>query len=289
MRKHSPKIIINPTGGLANRMRALAAGISLARELNCDYKVIWYRNWELNASMEDIFELTDELKERIVYPSPLTYSTIYSVPRKRNLYITAITSRLFFGEVLRDDMTELLPLLDGDYAIVKSLAEDSLSTSRDFLMQGGIIMYPYSTELYRSLFKPSQQIQQKVDDLMRCLNGQAIGIHIRRADNFKSIQHSPDELFIQEMDAAIRSNPDVCFYLATDDESTKVKFKDLYGDRLFHSHSKAERGNMEGIIAAAVEMYILSRTDRIIGSHYSSFSEAAATLGGKTLSQIYTE
>lgn len=289
MIRNCPKIIINPIGGLANRMRALASGISLARELDCDFRVIWYRNWELNANMEDIFELSDELKERVIYPDSFTYSTIYSVPRKRNLYITALTSRLFFGGVFRDDMKDLLPLLTGDYAIVKSMAKDSLNKGRDFLMQGGIIMYPYSTELYRSIFKPSQQILQKVNKVMSSIGGQSIGIHIRRSDNIESIQHSPDELFIQEMDSALRSNPDVSFYLATDDELTKARFSERYGKRLFFSHCKAERGNPEGIINAAVEMYVLSRTDQIIGSHYSSFSEAAASLGDKLLKQVYTK
>lgn len=283
------KIIINPIGGLANRMRTLAAGISLARELGCDYKVVWYMNWELNARIDEIFKIPPALKQRMEYPSRVKYGLIYSVPRKKNLYISTLTSRIRFGGVLRDCMPESRTLCDGDCTGVRTLAEVSVANNADFLLQGGTAMYPFPASLYREIFKPSDLIEKRVEEVINVLGKDYIGLHIRRSDNAESILHSPDQLFIQEIDAALEENPETRFYLATDSQQTKEKFKKLYGTRITFNPSKAERGTSRGIIDAAVEMCVLSRAKLIIGSYYSSFSEAAATLGDIPLRQVFRE
>jgi hypothetical protein len=88
-------LIINPVGGLANRMRAIASGLSLAKDLNIDYKIIWLSNWEIMAKADDIFNLPDELKSKIEYPSSFKYNFLYSAPGKRNLLIPKLTLKRF--------------------------------------------------------------------------------------------------------------------------------------------------------------------------------------------------
>ncbi|MDE5839199.1 MAG: hypothetical protein K2H39_09095 [Paramuribaculum sp.] len=282
-----PKIVFNPIGGLANRMRVLASGISLAVELDCPYEIVWYRNWELNARFEDIFKISPEIKDKIVYPDAIKYNLLYSVPRKRNLFVSDILSRSYFGVTLRDCTKPLQDLILYDkYDETKTLVRKSLEKGKNAFIQGGIQFYPYTTQLYRHLFTPVDSISKRVEELITRLGKDSIGIHIRRTDNTQSILHSPDFLFIREINDALKRNPDVRFYLATDDEPTKLKFKELYGDRIIYSESEADRNSITGIKDAATEMFVLSHTSRIIGSFYSSFSEAAATLGGKQLSQV---
>lgn len=285
----SPKLIINPVGGLANRMRALASGLALASRLECDIKVIWRRNWELNARMEDVFQLPTALKGKISYPSKFTYDSLYSIPRKRNLYISGPIGKLRFGATLRDATEPLRPLIrDNDFSAIEKLCQDSLLKGKDCLLQGGTNIYPYTPDLYKSLFKPSEEVERKVEGLKERLGGKTVGIHIRRTDNAQSILHSPDSLFIAQMDKILEEAPGTTFYLATDDEATKSKFRAIYKDRIVTSETEADRGSVEGIIEAAAEMYMLASADRIIGSFYSSFSEAAAMLGGKPFSQVYS-
>ena len=49
------KIIINPIGGLANRMRCIASGIALAMETGSDYEVVWAVNDELAAYVTRLY------------------------------------------------------------------------------------------------------------------------------------------------------------------------------------------------------------------------------------------
>lgn len=74
-------------------MRAMAAGICLARELRMDFRIVWCPNAELHARFDEIFEVPEFLKGKFIHPSPLTYSLLFSVPRKKNLYVSSITLR----------------------------------------------------------------------------------------------------------------------------------------------------------------------------------------------------
>ena len=76
------------------------------------------------------------------------------------------------------------------------------------------------------------------------------------------------------------------FYLATDDEATKARFKKRYGTRVVCAAGSATRATLRGMQDAAAEMFILASTDRILGSYYSSFSEAAALLGNRPFKQL---
>lgn len=284
----SPRLVINPIGGLANRMRALASGITLAKEIGCDYRIVWMCNSELNATMEDIFNLPDDVKTRIKYPSNITYSLKYSAPRKKNLYLSQFIAPLLFGKAFRDSSPKFLRMIqDNDYESIKDITASTLHSGKDVLIQSGLNYYPFSTHLYRSIFKATDEIEKKADSIMNILGEEAIGFHIRRTDNKESIKHSPDALFMSEMDAKISENPKVKFYLATDDERTKKEFSGKYGDRIVFSKKAANRHTMEGIKQAATEMLVLSKTRRIVGSYYSSFSEAAAILGDKEIIQLY--
>ena len=189
---------------------------------------------------------------------------------------------------MRDSDPEIRSFIHYDeYVKIKSMAMRSLTDGKDFLMQGGTELYTYSLDFYRNLFKPVKSIRKKIEDITDILGENYIGVHIRRTDNDLSIQHSPDTLFIKEMDGAIMANPDVKFYLATDCEKTKAKFKRLYGDRLIFNRSEADRGSTSGIIDAVTELYILSKAESIIGSYHSSFSETAAKLGGIPFTQVF--
>ncbi|MDE7347356.1 MAG: hypothetical protein K2N48_11550 [Muribaculaceae bacterium] len=284
----TPRMIINPVGGLANRMRAMASGIALADAIGCDFRIVWRCNSELNASVEEIFNVPDYIKSKIIYPLKLEYSLKYSAPRKRNLYVSGLIAPIFFGHIFRDWTPEFRAMVvNNKNESLKETAEKYILSGRNVLFQSGLSFYPFPIELYRNIFRASNAVETKSNAILNSLGDHSIGFHIRRSDNSESIKHSPDSLFISEMDAAIHDNPKVKFYLATDDETTKVDFARKYGDRIISSKSVASRATKEGIIDAATEMYILSKTDRIVGSFYSSFSEAAAMLGDRNLKQVY--
>lgn len=281
------QLIINPIGGLANRMRALAAGISLARDLGVDYSVVWMKNRELAASFDAIFAPSDMLDGKISYPSSISYELLYSPPRKRNLFVTALTLRRYgiafldgvglWGEMLKEKDSHIN---------VRRLFEAAFSSARQCMIQGGTDLYPYDEGLYRMLYVPSEEIAGRVAERVGQLGDRSYGIHIRRTDNAVSIQHSPDDAFIAEISRLSESEPEAKFYLATDSEDVKRKFVGIFGPRIVCSPFVADRNSVEGMKEAAVELFTLSRTNAILGSYYSSFSEAAAMIGNVRLTQI---
>ena len=86
---------------------------------------------------------------------------------------------------------------------------------------------------------------EEVENRCRNFSDAMIGVHIRRTDNLASIRQSPIELFYQKLDEKIKEDGKVAIYLATDSEEVKREMKERYGDRIFCSGKKADRGDFE--------------------------------------------
>ena len=68
--KENGNLTVIPTSGLANRLRIIAASIKLARKSGKKMIIYWYRNHELYANFEDIFEFPENITIRKI---PLKY------------------------------------------------------------------------------------------------------------------------------------------------------------------------------------------------------------------------
>jgi len=69
------------------------------------------------------------------------------------------------------------------------------------------------------------------------------------------------------------------FYLASDSPETKQFMFDRFKDRILSSARSSSRTDVQGMQDAVVELYCLSRTSRLFGSFFSSFSRTAAEIG----------
>ena len=69
-------IIIQPSGGLCNRMRVINSGWKLACERHDQLKVLWNCNAELNCPFESLFQPVKEFK----------ITSIHSVADPRKLF-----------------------------------------------------------------------------------------------------------------------------------------------------------------------------------------------------------
>lgn len=75
-------LVIIPMGGLANRMRAITSGITLAKAAKFKSKIIWPINKELYSPYEKLFDygsLPTELKNI----NNIEDLFLYDLPRKR--------------------------------------------------------------------------------------------------------------------------------------------------------------------------------------------------------------
>lgn len=281
---------INPVGGLANRMRFMAGGIALAISLGVDYRIVWLENWELGARFDDLFVETEFTRGKILYPTSWEYALKYSVPRKKNLYITSLTDRCF-GECIyvTDPLwTDSRPEPEKN-EILESRIKEGFSRKRRCYIQGGYDLWQYSDEFFRSLFHPVAEIATEVEKELKSLGPERIGMHIRRSDNALSIERSGDRLFEEVIEAKLAESPTVKIYLASDDMATKYRLLAKYGDRIATDCDVVERDSREGMCRALKEMSLLANMPEIYGSFYSSYSEIAARLGGASLKILTRE
>lgn len=278
-------IIINPIGGLANRMRALASGVALAKITNQDFRIIWHQDRTLNARFDRLFEIPDSLKGKIIYPGKLTYKLLYSAPKRTNLFISAL-SYVRFSENYLDEDGRIYSLFKvGNYN--KTMFEVAFRhRDKKLYIQSGSTFYDFSRPHLLSLFKPLATIQENIDARLHELGDDRIGIHIRRTDHVQAIKHSPDELFYSQINHLGAKRERAIFYLATDDEPTKQRFAAKYGNRLIFNERKADRNSEAGIRDAVTELFVLAGCRNVIGSSYSSFPQLAAFLGGIPLTRL---
>lgn len=263
------KITLVPLGGLANRMRAIAAGYALARATEMGLDVIWLRNKDLNAPFHALFR---PLGHAINLTECSRFDALvkYNVPLKRNFYLPSIYQRRHFAPRLDD--TGLPALLD------RPEETASLVSSGKSLIASGLSFFPTDNHLFRELFVPTAEIAAEIERRCSTFPANTIGLHIRRTDNTVAIAESPATLFLQQMEQEVQNDADTHFYLATDSETIKEQLHAHFGTRILTSPSRADRRSVEGMKEAVVELYTLARTRRFYGTYYSSFSDLAAIL-----------
>ena len=148
------KITLVPLGGLANRMRAIAAGYALARATEMGLDVIWLRNKDLNAPFHALFR---PLGHAINLTECRRFDALvkYNVPLKRNFYLPSIYQRRHFAPRLDD--TCLPALLD------RPEETASLVSSGKSLIASGLSFFPTDNHLFRELFVPTAEIAAEIE------------------------------------------------------------------------------------------------------------------------------
>lgn len=281
------KILVIPLAGLGNRMRVLSSCVAIAKRDNRSLYIVWPINSDLGCGLEDIFQSVG-----IDYKIPnkfISYilANVYRVGMIKRFYgIYKSVSSLFFNTVVFDG--DII-----DYNVINKLKKIERLSNKSNLMiascmsfndeQYGINFFEYlKDEINRpqlNSFVFNSYIINKVDQEYNKIGFPYIGIHIRRTDNFDAIKHGDDANYIYEIEKCIKMNESQKFFLATDSEKTKVYFKNKYGQRLYTVDSLLERDSVKGVQAGVIEMLLLSKSDKIICSLISSYSNAAILIG----------
>ena len=131
----------------------------------------------------------------------------------------------------------------------------------------------------KNIFVPQLDIQKKIDKVVQNFTKRTIGIHIRRTDNIESIKSSPLEAFINSITAELKKDANTKFYLASDDDHVKDILEEKFPDSIITIREDVDRNTLEGMKFAVVDLFCLSKTQKIIGSVFSSYSQIAAELG----------
>lgn len=144
-------------------------------------------------------------------------------------------------------------------------------------LSGGYSLCSYSPQCLE-LLQPQPEIQRRVEALVARFSASTVGVHIRRTDNVKSMQHSTPDGFRRAMRKALAEDAETTFFLATDDALLKAELEQEFAPRVITCHNPVRRDTLEGMCDAVVDLWCLAATRRIIGSYWSSFTDTAAEL-----------
>ena len=107
-----------------------------------------------------------------------------------------------------------------------------------------------------------------------------VSVHIRRTDQINSIAYSKTENFIDLMKKEIDANPDVKFFLATDDKEEEAMLRKTFPGKIVSNENRTlRRDSLDGMYDALLDLFCLAACKKIIGSYCSSFTDTAASLG----------
>ena len=292
------KIVVQPTGGLCNRLRAIESVLQLLKttEKTKHITVVWENNHELGTAYKTLFRQNDKIKVIEVLPftgknmlNPVQMLKVWNViaPTEKN-YQRSYKLRQFLGREMKFDkviyQNEMFELVKNkfDFNTLKNYDSLYLVSCFDFEIDykdkystnSEIMNYPFSN------FVAHDFIKDKVNQITKYFENHTIGLHIRRTDHAGAIENSPLSLFIDKMNEEIALNHKTNFFLATDDKETEKKMMQLFGEKIIINPEKAfTRSSEKGVQDAYIDVVCLSKTSKIYGSHASSFSETAAKMG----------
>lgn len=250
-----------PAAGLANRLRAYASAAWIAEAVGARLIIDWRADQAHGARFGDLFTtLVDEGVEKTS-----------GLPRKvLPMHLRRLPLKLFDG-ARPDRVVELDTCFEVD--VIDAPAD-----------------WPPLTERIRkhlACLEPVPEVQQRVSELTSMLGGESLGIHIRAGEDvrFLSDGNVTAEQFLTATGQLAAELPEVKFYVASDSAAAVARFIERYGDRVITAGGPAapvKRRNaatVEGVREALIDLLVLGRTRRILGTYFSSFSWLAAVAG----------
>lgn len=259
------EIKIIPTGGLCNRLRAIATTIAIAKHYNCSLSIYWNNNRGLKANFADLFEPIHIEKVHLIENT----QWLYHINGTKDYLLRKWFLRLGNEQVVFNHSI----YTQGDiYQKLKSNYKGNLLL---------ISCYPMCTDYQiQNIFVPKRDLQLRIDQITSTFSKNMIGVHIRRTDNIASIKSSPIDVFIHLMQLEIEKEDTVKFYVASDEEEVKKELQDKFPGRVITLMDDTSRDSLEGMKFAVVDLFCLSKTKKILGSVASSYSQIAAEIGG---------
>lgn len=270
-----PNLTIEPTGGIANRMRSLLSAIAFSRKHKYTLTVNWIENDELNCPLEQMFEINFPLK--IIQNKHLSLNI-------RSTFEKEIKSKYYniFFDMFKHNTGVCFKEKNGDsYEDVMNL-QKYFSKGQNIYIQTCFAFHPeYLEEMETISF--AEAIQKRIQNATKPFTNDTVGLHIRRTDHGAAIENSNDDKFIAVIEKNILDNPNSSFFLSTDDSLVESNLKTRFGKKIITNPKEFSRNSNQGIYDALVDLGCLSECRTIYGSFISSFSEFASAFGKKPL------
>ena len=261
----SNRIIIDPVGGLANRLRAIRSAMFLADVTDSSLELAWGTGRGCNCDFNQLFEVP------------------HLVTKLHKFYRPASSHDCAPANQFLDTGTEVCFSHADVNELVESGFDFRLLAPRQSVLITTYIQFFGQTPA-DAVFVPRPDLRELIEHQTAGFGPQTVGIHIRRTDNTRATHHSPTAAFLELMKATIQERPETTFFVATDDPREEHTLRQQFGSRIITFPKQSlDRNNPQAIKDAVVDLFCLAACTRIIGSHWSSFTRAACALGGQPL------
>lgn len=240
-------LIIEPTNGLCNRLRAMASGWILANHLKREFKVVWNCTPDIGyAKYTDLFEKPNWLLPHL----PENLTSVYTSGRK--------TEKDQIVLICKDQSKTIVLKQTGGNYMPPGMNSPEFNTLK--------------SQFYNTL-KPIKKIYdaiQTFDNLHQLKH--CLGVHIRRKDR-KHFTPST-EMFSRAIERYKQTNT---ILLSTDEPVEIGKLRKLCKKKIIvYPKTIFERNTIESVQQALIEWNLLSKCDiGIVYSHSSSFGYEA--------------
>ncbi len=249
-------VIPSSVGGLSGRLRCIINAIFLSEKTNRKIILYWEKNSACNSSFINLFDETFE---------EISKENLRGILKKNNFQILKDIKKVKKNKKF---------IIIGDIGLLGENQKFKISDNQ----KKDILRILKRIKIIKSIKKEAENFIKKN------FSEEVIGIHIRKGD-FKFIKNnvghvSSDEKFIEEIKKEAELNKKVKFFLATEEKETEEKFKKIFGSKLFVYPKKTTFREQEGSVKEAlIELLILSRCKKILGSFGSTFTEFAWLFG----------
>lgn len=247
-------IFLQPRNGTCNRLRAIASALSLARSCGQPLCVYWVDDSGMKVKFTDLFVNTG------------AFDVVEQRSDRMERLFSAGNDNFFSQDDFRDARK------------VKAMVESISNASSSQAFAISSFSHFHGDHDY-SWLRLKPDLQSQVDELGQLLGSDCIGLHIRRTDNVKSRAFSPLHLFEKFIREEMSKDLNVRFFLATDSDVNRRLLVRRFGNRIITREAVAARFERNGVADGVVDLMLLARTRKVIGCHWSSFSEEAARIG----------
>jgi hypothetical protein len=233
--------IVEPIGGLSNRLRVIMAAKTLCEELGLNLKINW------------------------LYDSRFCHEM-----RKSEICGTHFLE--VFEPLQTVKNTEISFVSTPELPTVKNGENFYRGTDVGFARIRVSEFYKKLTAQYKFL-KPRAYLREQID-LLTKRHSPYRSLHIRRGDHLrylKKIKIEPDSL--DKFESFIRAEPGGLFFLATDCKKTQLLLTSKYKGRLFTSASlDSSATRPTSLQEAVVDIFLCVNSQKFLGTKLSSFS-----------------
>ena len=283
--------VVEPVGGLCNRMNVIKFAYLFSKNYNYRLIVLWNNNHDLRCDFNDIFLKSDYDVISLKWPEKRIKEHI-----EAREWLKIVYSLFFWGTY-----KILHRFLKKRECVINSRREGQSVTNyieeseKKILSQKGYIVY-YSrhnnpnVERNYSMLQFRPEYYSQVDKLFGETNERIVGVHIRKTDHKICIERHANGVFEKKMEKELEDFPDTKFYIATDDGDELSKLNCLFPDRIICNEScRRERTSKGGVQDAIIDLIALSKTEKVFGSNGSTFSYVAAFMSGISVEFYYPE